>query len=1060
MARDILSLLLFLLLTAMLWDGALCLLGEGRRQWRQSPTIEPFNQNQSFLHGTFHPGFLWGTGTSAFQTEGAWDRNGKGPSIWDHFTHSALGRGDGGVADTASDGYVRWEEDVEALGYLGVRSYSFSLSWPRIFPNGSDTRQPNMEAVEHYGRLIDRLQERGIEPMVTLFHWDLPQALQERYGGWRNEALVGLFDAYAAFCFRTYGGRVRYWVTIHNPYLVSVQGYGTGVHAPGESGDPSAPFSVAHNLIKAHAKVWHTYNTHYRPTQKGQVSLVLGSYWVVPQKGQTTDANIEHCQRSIEAVLGWFANPIFGDGDYPATMKSSHKGLLPEFTPEEKLWVRGTADFFSLSFGPNNLRLGRGLAQYGQVVFPDLRSLLGWVRLEYGDLPVLVAEVGWFSDAAVETEDTMAVYLMKRFINQVLQATVLDDVRVFGYTAWSLVDGYEWNYGYSVRRGLFYVDFSQGSNRTRSPKTSAQFYSRVVRDNGFPSDKTTQEVKGHFPCDFHWGVADSTVEVNFHPTSPQFMDPHLYIWNLTGDGALHPIQGVKLHTRGAQCTDYLAIRGHLRLFLSVGASQYRFSLNWSHILPNGDLSRVDTEALRYYRCLLTELRKKGLEAMVTLYHPTHRTPQLGLPGPLHDSGGWLNRSTIDAYLSYVSLCYRELGPWVSYWITVNEPNRLVDAYMGGGEQHVAAHHLLLAHARAWRLYEREYLSQQGGLVSLSLHADWAEPANPFLDSHAFATQRFLLFELGRFLDPILGGGERGGESGLPTDYPTDVRRYLEERARVAGLPASPLPQFTNEERQELSGALGFIALNHFTTRLVSPRPHSSQNDPANPQKLKISDHDCMLMSDPTWTFSGLGQAVVPWGLRRMLRWVKDRYGGSLPVIVTASGVDDQAPVDDLLRQYYFRSYLQEALKARQLDGVNLKGFYVWKLQDRHIPQFGLFTSPQHQSRPKASIAVYREIIDHSGFPGNNVTSYCRGHNLWATCTICAQMSENKPLLFFAGCLVLTFTMLAVVVSITVRNRSGAVGWAPVCPVPPGMKSQPWERVALQRVTNRTGMVHR
>ncbi|KAK6298359.1 hypothetical protein J4Q44_G00314140 [Coregonus suidteri] len=1050
--------LLSLLLEAMVWDGAFCSLGEGRRQWQQPSTPEPFNQSQSFLHGTFPPGFLWGTGTSAFQTEGASDRDGKGPSIWDHFTHTAPHRGVGGVADTASDSYTQWEEDVEALGYLGMHSYAFSLSWPRLFPDGVATSQPNMVAVEHYGRLLDRLRERGIEPVVTLFHWDLPQVLQEHYGGWKNDTLVGLFDVYAAFCFRTYGGRVRYWITMHNPYLVAVQGYGTGVHAPGETGDSTAPFIVAHNLIRAHAKAWHTYNTHFRPTQKGQVSLVLGSHWMVPHRGQTTPANVELCQQSMEAVLGWFANPIFRDGDYPASMRSTHRGLLPEFTPEEKLWVQGTADFFALSFGPNNLRLGRSLAHYGQMVFPDLRRVLGWVRLEYGDLSVLVAEGGWFSDAAVEREDTVAIYLMKRLINQVLQAIVFDGVRVFGYTAWSLVDGFEWNYGYSVRRGLFYVDFSQ-ANRTRVPKTTAQFYRQVVKDNGFPGNETTREVKGRFPCDFHWGVAASTLQVNFHPYSPQFMDPHLYSWNLTGDGALRPVQGVKLHTRMPQCTDYLAIRGHLGIFESTGASHYRFALNWSLILPHGDLSNVDTEALRYYRCLLTELHKQGLEAMVTLYYPTNRVPLLGLPGPLHGSGGWLNGSTVEAFQSYAALCYRELGPWVSYWITINEPNRLVDAYKSGEEQHLAAHNLLLAHAKVWRLYEREYLSQQGGLVSLALHADWAEPANPFLESHATATQRFLLFELGRFLDPLLGGREGEGKSGM---YPPEVRRYLEERARVMGLPGSPLPHFTDREREELRGALGFIALNHFTTRLVSPRPYSPQTAPPKPQQPQPPDHDCLLMSDPTWASSGLGQAVVPWGLRRVLHWVKERYGGGLPVVVTASGVDDQAPLKDLLRQHYIKSYLEEALRARQLDGVNLKGFYIWKLQDRHAPQFGLITSFQHQSQPKASIATYREIIDRSGFPGNNVTSSCRDSNHRTVCSICAHISENKPLLFFASCLLITLAVLVAVIIVIVRRkrtRRRRVG-VPVCPVPLGMKCQLWERVALQRVTDRIHVVRR
>ncbi|XP_070959526.1 beta-klotho [Oncorhynchus clarkii lewisi] len=1046
-----------LFLTVMVWRGDFCSLGEGRRQWQHPTTPEPFTQSQSFFHGTFPPGFLWGTGTSAFQTEGAWDCDGKGPSIWDHFTHSVPHRGDGSVADAASDGYNRWEEDVEALGYLGVRSYAFSLSWPRIFPDGVATGRPNRVAVEHYGRLLDRLLERGIEPVVTLFHWDLPQALQEHYGGWRNDTLVGLFDAYAAFCFRTYGGRVRYWITIHNPYLVADQGYGTGVHAPGETGDATAPFNVAHNLIKAHAKVWHTYDTYFRPTQNGKVSIVLGSHWMEPKRDQATPVNIELCQQSMEAVLGWFANPIFRDGDYPASMRSTHRGLLPEFTPEEKHLVQGTADFFSLSFGPNNLRLGRSLAHYGQTVYPDMRRVLGWVRLEYGDLPVLVAEGGWFSDAAVEREDTDAIYLMKRFINQVLQAMVFDGVRVFGYTAWSLVDGFEWNYGYSVRRGLFYLDFSQ-ANRTRVPKTTALFYRQVIKDNGFLSDEITGEVKGRFPCDFHWGVADSSLQVNFYPFSPQFTDPHLYSWNLTGDGALRPVQGVNLHIREAQCTDYLAISGHVSLFKSTGASHYLFALNWSLILAQGDLSNVDTEALRYYRCFLTELRKQGLEAVVTLYYPTNRVPLLGLPGPLHASGGWLNQSTVEAFQRYAALCYRELGPWVSYWITINEPNRLVDAYKIGEEQHLAAHNLLLAHAKAWRLYEREYLSQQGGLVSLALHADWVEPANPFLESHATAAQRFLLFELGRFLDPLLGGREGEGKSGR---YPPEVRRYLEERARVMGLPGSPLPHFTAREKEELGGALGFIALNHFTTRLVSPRPQSPQTAPPNPQQPP--DHGCLLMSDHTWASSGLEQAVVPWGLRRVLRWVKERYGGALPVVVTASGVDDQAPVNDLLRQHYIRNYLQEALKARQLDGVNLKGFYVWKLQDRHVPEFGLFTSSHHKSRPKASIAAYREIIERRGFPGNNVTSSCRIIDRRAVCSICARISENKLLLFFAACLLLTLAMLVGVVIVVVRGkrtrRRRRVG-LPVCPIPLGRKCQPWERVSLQSVTDRIRVVRR
>ncbi|XP_043984063.1 beta-klotho [Gambusia affinis] len=1015
-------LLVSLLLLTFPWDRAVCSPGEGRSIW-QRPKPSPISKDQSFLQDTFPPGFFWGSGTSAFQNEGAWNQDGKGVSIWDHFTHSSTSDYfPRETADVTSDSYNCWEEDVEALGYLGVKSYTFSLSWPRLFPEGNATGEPNAAAVDHYSRLIERLLEKRIEPIVTLYHWDLPQVFQDQYGGWKNSTLVEHFEQYATFCFSTFGSRVKYWLTMHNPYLVAVQGYGTGVHAPGEKGGVSSSLTVAHNLIRAHAKAWQRYNTQFRPTQRGKVSIVLGSHWVEPHRGQPTAANVALCQQSMEAILGWFADPIFGAGDYPVSLKIKYADLMPMFTPEEKLWVQKTADFFALSFGPNNFRLGQNLLHNGQSITPDLRRLLGWIKLEYGNLRVLVAEGGWFSDASVGREDTVAIYLMKSFINQVLQAIKFDGVQVFGYSAWSLLDGFEWNYGYSVRRGLFYVDFNQ-PNGTRVPKTTAQYFKQIVNDNGFPADENSStDVEGHFPCKFHWGIADSTLQVRFLPFSPQFSDPHVYSWNLTGDGSLQPLPGVKLNTRAAQCTDYLAIRNHLRLFASTGASHYRFALNWSLILPEGSRSNINTEALRYYRCVLTEIKKLHLEAMVILYHPTHRAPNLGLPGPLHVSGGWLNYTTVGAFQEYAALCYQELGTWVHYWITINEPNRLIDIYSNVTERHQAAHNLLIAHAKAWRLHEKEYFGEQKSLVSLALHADWASPGNPFLESHTVATERFLLFELGFFLDNLLDTRDKKKKG----QQPYEMREFLGERARVFGLSKTPLPHFTTTERQELNGALSFIALNHFTTRLVSPNPHKQDIL----QKKPAPEHDCVTFSDPTWMSSSLGQALVPWGLRKMLKWVNQRYGRTLPIIVTASGIDDQASVEDNLRQYYLRSYLQEALKAYHLDGVNLQGFYVWKLQDRHAPLFGLFTSTQHQSKAKASVALYREIIANSGSSNNSTTQLCKFTEQQEKCLTCEWMLKNKPMLVFGGCLLITSAMLAaliIFIVISKRNKKHGRG---------------------------------
>lgn len=897
-------------------------------------------------------------------------------------------------ADTASDSYALWEQDVESAQYLGVNFYAFSLSWPRLFADGDATGRANSMAVQHYRRLIHRIRAQGIEPVVTLFHWDSPQSLQEQFGGWRNPKMIEKFTEYAAFCFTTFGRAVRYWITMHNPALIALLGYGTGAHAPGVIGDPADRFIVAHNLIRAHAAAWHIYDKQFRRHQNGQISITLGSHWVEPFRA--TAANVELCQKSMEAVIGWFAEPIHGSGDYPRTIRDEHKELIPEFSPEEKLWVRGTADFFSLAFGPDT---GRGVGH----MTPDLRKVLVWVQKEYGDPRVLVAEGSWFSDASVGVEDTFAVYNMKNFINQVLQAVVVDQVKVFGYSAWSLVDGFEWNYGYSIRRGLFYIDFNQ-PQRNRVPKTTAQYYRQIVKDNGYPSDGSERDIVGRFPCDFQFGVADITQQVHLRPFSPQFIDPLLYRWNFSGDGTLRPVVGVRLRTRGSQCSDFLAIQRHIRLIEMTASTHYRFGLDWTQLVPSGDVSLPDWKAVRYYQCLLEELQRKGIQAAVTLYNPSRRSPTLGLPGPLDANGGWANSSTVEAFVDYATFCYREFGSLVRLWITINEPNRLTDMYNGSAQDKEAVVcNLLLAHARAWKVYNTHYRQQQGATVSFAVYADWWEPANPFVKSHSDAVQSFMLSELGRFLDPFLG------DSDHPKEYPKE-----DTCSGCSGYSRSfHLPRFSEDERIELKGALDFIALNHYTTQLIySVHPQSEQDNGLRSYTQKKH------------------HAMVPSGLRRVLNWVKSRYKYSRPVVITATGIDDQSLHDDL-RQSYIRSYLQEALKARELDGVDLRGFYVFNLQDHHSSYFGFFTASHLHSQPKASVALYREIVSRRGFPddddddGDPMTSGCEFSDETEACWLCSGVvAEYKPLLFFGTCLTVSVSMLAgvIITSVVMKSR--------------------------------------
>ncbi|XP_056345160.1 beta-klotho [Oenanthe melanoleuca] len=966
------------------------LAGEGRSVWKKDSHFSPVSETQMFLYDTFPKEFLWGVGTGAFQVEG-WRKDGKGSSIWDHFTHSEFRDADS--TGTSSDSYILLDKDLSALDFLGVSFYQFSISWSRLFPTGV-VAAPNEEGLQYYNTLIDSLLHRNIDPVVTLYHWDLPLMLQEKYGGWKNESMIDIFNDYATFCFQTFGDRVKYWTTIHNPYLVAWHGYGTGIHAPGERGKIRTVYSVGHNLIKAHAKVWHTYKEHFEPFQKGLVSIVLGSHWIEPNKLED-ELDISKCQKSMERVLGWFAKPIHGDGDYPEELKNEFL-FLPHFTEDEKNYIKGTADFFAFSFGPSNFKPPNTLPKMGQNLSLNLREVLNWIKLEYNSPRILIAENGWFTDSHVKTDDTTAIYMMKNFINKVLQAIKYDNIDVFGYTAWSLLDGFEWQHAYNIRRGLFYVDF-KSKKKERIPKSSALYYKQIIRENGFFPKDSTPNLQAQFSCDFSWGVTESVLKAELAASSPQFCDSSLYLWNVTGDGLLHKVEGVKLKTRPAQCTDFVSIKKQLDLLEKMKVTHYRFALDWSLILPNGDLSVVNRQVLRYYRCVISEVLKLNIQSMVTLYYPTHT--YLGLPGPLLQTGGWLNQSTAYAFQDYAALCYRELGDLVKLWITINEPNQLSNVYnRSSNDTYRAAHNLLIAHAMAWRIYDEQYRSSQYGKVSLSLHSDWAEPANPFFESHSKAANRFLQFEIGWFANPIFKTG----------DYPATMRDYITFKNRK-GLSHTLLPSFTSEEKQLVKGAADFYALNHFTTRFVI-------HEPQNGSQYGF-DRDIQFLQDITCLSSPSRLTVVPWGMRRVLRWIKNTYG-DIDIYITANGIDDPSLDNDELRNYYLGKYVQEVLKAYHIDKVKIKGYYAFKLtEEKSKPRFGFFTS---DSKGKPSIKFYNSLISNNGFPADY--SVCGLSTHEKQCSFCLFISQKKPLIFFACCLFFTLILLLALIFFHKRKR--------------------------------------
>lgn len=413
---------------------------------------QPKFERDLFYHGTFRDDFLWGVSTSAFQIEGGWDADGKGPSIWDNFTHSTGSTvKDNATADIACDSYHQLEADLNILRALKVKAYRFSISWPRIFPTGRNS-SINNPGVNYYNRLIDGLVQSNILPMVTLFHWDLPQALQD-IGGWENPSLIELFDSYADFCFKTFGDRVKFWVTFNEPLYLVQFGYVSGVFPPNVQDPGWAPYRVSHVILKAHARVYHTYDEKYRQEQKGVISLSLNTHWVEP-KDPGVLRDVEAADRMLQFSLGWFAHPIFRNGDYPDVMKwnvgnrSELQHLagsrLPSFTEEEKAYIRGTADVFCLNtyssvfvqhstprLTPPNYDDDRELTvsdMDSSLTSPSMlpavpwgmRRLLNWIKEEYGDIPIYISENGNGLDDP-SLDDTDRIFYHKTYINEALK---------------------------------------------------------------------------------------------------------------------------------------------------------------------------------------------------------------------------------------------------------------------------------------------------------------------------------------------------------------------------------------------------------------------------------------------------------------------------------------------------------------------------------------------------------------------------------------------------------------------------------------------------------------
>jgi beta-glucosidase len=438
----------------------------------------------------FPTDFLWGAATAAYQVEGSPLADGAGPSIWHRFSHTPGLVLNGDTGDVACDHYHRYEADIALMRELGLNAYRFSISWSRIFPDGKG--RVNEKGLDFYRRLVDGLRAAGIQPLITLFHWDLPAALDDR-GGWLNRNIAKWFADYATMMFRTLDDRQPMWATLNEPWVVTDGGYLHGPLAPGHRNLFETPIA-AHNLLRAHGAAVAA----YRAIGKGKIGIVVNLEPKYP--ASDNDEDRQAVIRADAYMNRQYLDPIF-KGVYPNEFPSMFGEAWPSFPESDFADIRQPIDFLGINYykrgitkySPNTIieraiRVDNPRAVYTttdwEVFAEGLTNILLWVGERYGKLPIYITENGAaFYDpptAEGKVEDPLRVDYLRQHLLAAREA-IRRGVDLRGYCVWSLLDNFEWALGYSKRFGIIHVDFE---TQKRTMKSSAHFYKDVIRTRG------------------------------------------------------------------------------------------------------------------------------------------------------------------------------------------------------------------------------------------------------------------------------------------------------------------------------------------------------------------------------------------------------------------------------------------------------------------------------------------------------------------------------------------------------------------------------------------------
>ncbi|XP_059049342.1 myrosinase 1-like [Achroia grisella] len=477
----------------------------------------------------FPDDFIFGTATASYQIEGGWNADGKGENIWDYMTHNTPEViKDQSNGDIAADSYTNYKRDVEMMRELGLDAYRFSLSWSRILPNGF-SNQISEAGIAFYNNYINEMLKYNITPMITLYHWDLPQRLSE-LGGFTNPLFTDWFEDYARVAYEEFGDRVKHWITFNEPREICYEGYGSTTKAPRANVTDIATYICAKNLVIAHAKAYYAYVNDFKDSQGGECGITISVNWFGPLTDSEEDEAAAEIKRQAE--WGLYAEPIYSQqGGFPkefselVAKKSDEQGYprsrMPEFTEEEKSYVNGAYDFFGVNHYTSylisateylddstapSLYSDAGVGSYTPPEWP--LSASSWLRLapnsiynalthlkeKYGDIKFYITENGWSETSG--GDDYNRIKYQRAALESVLDS-IDAGVNLRGYMFWSLMDNFEWMEGYTERFGLYSVDFEDPA-RTRTPNKSAFVYKQIIKtrviDHDYEPDSTTMTI--------------------------------------------------------------------------------------------------------------------------------------------------------------------------------------------------------------------------------------------------------------------------------------------------------------------------------------------------------------------------------------------------------------------------------------------------------------------------------------------------------------------------------------------------------------------------------------